>query len=330
MAELDHWQPVLLSRELGRAPRGVELCGRELVVFRTASGRVGALSDVCPHRGMRLSRGAVEGERLQCPYHGWTFAVDGAGESPGTPRLRTCTESLEALELHGAIWLKSRGSVAPFPALGATGYDPLGVLHHEIEAPLEVVLDNFTEVEHTATTHAFLGYPLEAMSRVTTRVETTADSVRVINVGPQKPLPRLVTALFGMATGDAFTDDWTTYFSPVHTVYEQFWRCPQSGAPRGDRLRVAVFFTPRSAARTALFTFAYATGAAWWRRRGLNLVLRPLLMKLVEREIELDRAMLEQLADKSPELRGRKLSRFDKALGENRRRIAAIYRGQGG
>jgi phenylpropionate dioxygenase-like ring-hydroxylating dioxygenase large terminal subunit len=25
---------------------------------------------------MRLSRGRVESGRLQCPYHGWTFALD--------------------------------------------------------------------------------------------------------------------------------------------------------------------------------------------------------------------------------------------------------------
>jgi hypothetical protein len=38
--------------------------------------------------------------------------------------------------------------------------------------------------------------------------------------------------------------------------------------------------------------------------------------------------MLKQLANKSPETTGMKLSRFDKVLGLNRKRIASVYRGE--
>jgi hypothetical protein len=41
---------------------------KKLVLFRTASGALGCLEDVCPHRGVALSGGKVEDESLACPY----------------------------------------------------------------------------------------------------------------------------------------------------------------------------------------------------------------------------------------------------------------------
>jgi phenylpropionate dioxygenase-like ring-hydroxylating dioxygenase large terminal subunit len=44
-----------------------------LVVGRDRHGRVFALQDACPHRGMPLSYGGFDGEQLECSYHGWRF-----------------------------------------------------------------------------------------------------------------------------------------------------------------------------------------------------------------------------------------------------------------
>jgi phenylpropionate dioxygenase-like ring-hydroxylating dioxygenase large terminal subunit len=53
MAILDHWHPVLFSRDLGAKPVGVKLAGRDIALFRTKAGTPAALDDVCPHRRMR-------------------------------------------------------------------------------------------------------------------------------------------------------------------------------------------------------------------------------------------------------------------------------------
>ena len=103
---------------------GVRLAGQPIVVFRTPAG-VGALTDVCPHRRMRLSAGGrVCGDRLQCAYHGWTFDACGRGESPGTPKLYACADSFEAREAHGAVWVRARGAASEFPTFEADGYLP--------------------------------------------------------------------------------------------------------------------------------------------------------------------------------------------------------------
>ena len=44
-----------------------------LVIGRDSNGRVFALQDACPHRGMPLSCGRLHGQELECSYHGWRF-----------------------------------------------------------------------------------------------------------------------------------------------------------------------------------------------------------------------------------------------------------------
>jgi nitrite reductase (NADH) small subunit len=43
--------------------------GPNAALFRTATGRLFALADRCPHRGGPLSQGIVFGERVACPLH---------------------------------------------------------------------------------------------------------------------------------------------------------------------------------------------------------------------------------------------------------------------
>lgn len=338
MAILDHWHPVLLAQALRERPVGVTFAGRRFALFRDGRGGIGALEDCCPHRRMRLSLGSVRDGRLVCCYHGWRFTCDGAGESPGTPKLHAQAAGLRAVERDGAIWLRSprlldqspaRPEDAP-PRLDAAGYHPLGNLYHVVHVPLELVVDNFTEVEHTPTTHALLGYELDRMHEVETRVEAAETSVRVYNAGPQKRIGKALELLFGIRAGDIFVDDWTTYFAPVHAVYDQYWMDPRTKEEHGLRWRIHVFFTPIDDATTALVTFAQLkvqptlqSRLARWR------ALRPLLLAIVGREIDLDVRMMENLADKSPAIEGMKLSRFDKTLGLHRERIARIYRGNG-
>ena len=48
-----YWQPLLLSREVAEPdgdPIRVRILGEDLVAFRDTSGRVGLLSEWCPHR----------------------------------------------------------------------------------------------------------------------------------------------------------------------------------------------------------------------------------------------------------------------------------------
>lgn len=275
---------------------------------------------------MRLSLGKVQDGRLQCCYHGWTYDARGAGESPGTPKLHVQVDSYEALERHGVIWVKSLESSPSFPDFLPQEYYHLCTLQHEVKAPLETALDNFTEIEHTPTTHGVFGSDLRRMSEVEVRFDPTPTAVRVMNRGPQKPLPWLYRLLLGIRAGDHFHDDWTTYFSPIYSIYKHSWSDPAGRRQGRARWWIAIFFTPIDADTTGLMTFAYIHSSFPGPAGGVRLI-KPWLIHKLEEEILLDVRMLENLADKSPRLEGMHLSRFDRVLGLNRERIQRLYYG---
>jgi phenylpropionate dioxygenase-like ring-hydroxylating dioxygenase large terminal subunit len=328
MTALDHWHPVLCGNLLRDRPVGVRLHGKNIVLFRAEHGQIGALPDCCPHRRMRLSFGQVVGHRLQCAYHGWKFDRNGSGESPGTPRLHAHTAPYDSSERHGAVWVKSYGARAVFPPFNVDGYHHICTLQHEIKAPLELVVDNFTEIEHTPTTHAMFGYSLERMHEVDVRFEPTPSTVRVINCGPPKRISLLLRLLLGIGGHYQFHDDWTTHFSPVYSVYDHWWSDPTTRREGRVRWRLYIFFTPRDQYETAVITFAY-TKSRYPGPKGCARLFRRFFRRMLDHEIRLDRKVLENMAELDPSIEGLKLSRFDRVLGLNRERIERIYRGRG-
>ncbi|MFO1060028.1 MAG: Rieske 2Fe-2S domain-containing protein [Dongiaceae bacterium] len=63
----------------------VEIGGEPVVVLQDLEGRIRAFSNVCRHRGALLVRGKGNGRRLACPYHAWSYDLD--GRLAAAPRL---------------------------------------------------------------------------------------------------------------------------------------------------------------------------------------------------------------------------------------------------
>jgi phenylpropionate dioxygenase-like ring-hydroxylating dioxygenase large terminal subunit len=327
MGVLDHWHPVLQSQRLRAAPIGVRLAGHALVLFRDNECRIGALEDICPHRRMRLSRGRVERGRLQCPYHGWTFDTCGHGQSPGTPRLQSQVTSYDAREAYGVIWIKPQAAVGTFPEFAVSGYRHMCTLRHPMQAPLELALDNFSEIEHTASVHQAFGFDPARMTEVSVQIEATDTTVHVRNAGPCKRIGLAMGQLLGVRRGHWFYSEWTTYFSPVHLVIDHWWGDPKTGREARVRWRVIVVLTPVDSSETAVWSFAYARSR--WPLPGGGLPLFYWLMRRqLDAEIRLDVALVEGLASLDPSIEGMKLGRFDRVLGLNRERIERLYRGR--
>jgi phenylpropionate dioxygenase-like ring-hydroxylating dioxygenase large terminal subunit len=327
MGMLDHWQPIARSASLRHKPLGVIVAGQPLAVFRTTSGKAAAVSDVCPHRRMKLSAGEVSGDRIRCKYHGWTFDACGNGESPGAPKLTTCTTSYDVREEHGLIWVKSPHSNPLFPTIDTAGLFPLGVLEHTIPAPLELTVDNFNEIEHSGTVHDTFGYDLAKMHEVKVRIESTEDTVTVTNAGPTKRLRWVYSLLLGIKPGDLFHDHWTTSFSPVHSVFDHWWTGPDESRERMVRWRIYIFFVPQDERTTRIYSLAYAKSRYPGPTGGLRLA-KWLFQRELDKEIRADVSMLHHMADYTTAIEGLKLSRFDKVLGLTRERINRIYRGE--
>lgn len=56
-----------------------EVAGEPLVMLRRADGSVGVLENRCAHKGTAIfsSRSGNTGKLLRCPYHAWTYRLDG-------------------------------------------------------------------------------------------------------------------------------------------------------------------------------------------------------------------------------------------------------------
>ena len=97
--------------------------GKDVVIWRSRSGKLSAWENRCPHRGMRLSYGFVRGEALACMYHGWHYGVDGKCKYiPAHPNLEPPKtiqiQRYSSCEKDGVIWV-SEGIEANTPEIPA-------------------------------------------------------------------------------------------------------------------------------------------------------------------------------------------------------------------
>ena len=136
------WVANGLSRDLPPAVVMHGVCaGQDLAVWRSASGRLAAWKDRCPHRGMRLSHGFVRGETLSCIYHGWVYGTSGGCQRiPAHPALvppaAIKVEAFACVEAHGVIWVAPAGTIAPVPDLaGLQPVRSLTVNRGEVRVP---------------------------------------------------------------------------------------------------------------------------------------------------------------------------------------------------
>jgi phenylpropionate dioxygenase-like ring-hydroxylating dioxygenase large terminal subunit len=126
----DFWYPALRSTEIhGQKLATAMLLEVPLVLGRTAGGKVFAMRDSCPHRGIPLSYGRLDGEALECSYHGWRFEAC-SGRCVEIPSLtsqdklkveRIFAGSYPCEERDGYVWvhMSSRGRSAGENAPGA-------------------------------------------------------------------------------------------------------------------------------------------------------------------------------------------------------------------
>lgn len=71
-----YWYPVAFSSHITSKPKEVRLLGERIMIIRDG-GKVYALRNRCPHRGVPLSYGTQQFPgTISCAYHGWTFDLD--------------------------------------------------------------------------------------------------------------------------------------------------------------------------------------------------------------------------------------------------------------
>ena len=94
--------------------------GTPLVVARGKDGKVRAFINACRHRGMQVASGSGRAQAFVCPYHAWSYGLDGSlkaipGEE-GFPGLATEDHGLvevSAMEKGGLVYVMQKGEISP-------------------------------------------------------------------------------------------------------------------------------------------------------------------------------------------------------------------------
>jgi len=170
--------------------RVLDVAGESVLVVRNKSGELRAHYNVCRHRGARLcatrqdsnwnvslSGGVMPGGIIRCPYHQWTYSLD--GEHLGAPFLKEGDEFCRsdfslypvALDCWGGFYflkLEARSASGNHadsvraqlgPAIERTSRYPLRELRsgraisYDVAANWKIIAENYNECYHCSGVH---------------------------------------------------------------------------------------------------------------------------------------------------------------------------------
>ncbi len=165
----------------------LDLLGEPLIIVRDKEHGIRALSRTCPHRGMDIMPpgfghgpasvregppGSGHTRLFLCPYHSWTFELDGQlkacpemQEACGFQRSEWGLRAFRAEEWHGFIFLNLDGHATRTPAEQWAGFsdhlekwasqDLVVVDAREWDCPFnwKVIVENFMESYHHVGAH---------------------------------------------------------------------------------------------------------------------------------------------------------------------------------
>jgi Rieske 2Fe-2S family protein len=152
-----------------------EVAGESLVVVRQQRGPLQAFYNVCRHRGTRLCEersGHIAA--IQCPYHAWTYALDGrligAPHMDAVPGFEKADYSLHAVQLglwEGFIFVSLAEKPKPLkevfaPLVGKFTHWNLPLLRsarrieYDVRANWKLIFENYSECYHCPLVHPAL------------------------------------------------------------------------------------------------------------------------------------------------------------------------------
>ena len=142
--------------------------GLPVVVTRDGDGELRAFLNVCRHRGSEIVSGAGRRATLQCPYHAWTYGLDGGLRSAPRSDREAGFDSTGLglvplrLEVWGPFLLANADldAVSPADTLAAVRFpfDPASLVfrervHYAVDANWKIAVENYLECYHCPVAH---------------------------------------------------------------------------------------------------------------------------------------------------------------------------------
>lgn len=158
---INDWHPVAVSEQLtDAAPLAAQLLEEDIVLWRSQGGIL-AWQDLCIHRGTRLSLGKIHGDRLECPYHGWTYNTQGRcvhipAHPDQTPPAKAQVKTYQTQERYGLIWVslgQPTRDIPPCPEWENDQYRKILCGPYRIPVSGPRIVENFLDVGHFPFVH---------------------------------------------------------------------------------------------------------------------------------------------------------------------------------
>lgn len=160
----NRWYLACLDEELEiKNPLPKKMLGRELVIFKTASGKIGVTEDRCCHRNVNLSLGFIEGEQIKCSYHGWEYNTDGKCVSiPSLPADKAIPavckiNSYKVRRDYKSVWVfigdEALADSVELPPMSEMDHLPRVYNYHLVNADLKLAAESLIDAYHINHVH---------------------------------------------------------------------------------------------------------------------------------------------------------------------------------
>lgn len=145
--------------------------GTPLLVARGRDGKVRAFINACRHRGMQVASGNGCSKAFICPYHAWTYSLEGELRAirgkeafPDMDPSRNGLVEVSALEYGGIIYVQQEGKINPTALEGNLEYfSPEQQLFDQSEtsnnANWKLITETLLEGYHIKSLHKDTFYP---------------------------------------------------------------------------------------------------------------------------------------------------------------------------
>ena len=152
--------------------RVLDMAGTSMIVLRDETGRLRVFANTCRHRGTRLMDGSGNARRIRCPFHGWTYGLDGSlrgatrmGAARGFRHADMGLAEFRAAERGGFVFVATSGE-APVIDDWLGGFDALHAPWQlanlvttrrrelEVDCNWKLFLEVFNESYHLEYVHA--------------------------------------------------------------------------------------------------------------------------------------------------------------------------------
>jgi len=157
-----YWFPVARSADVESKPVEAKLLDVNLVVYRTSKG-IRVARNQCPHRGVPLSMGWVEGDEIVCAYHGLRYGTDGRCTLiPAQPNVKPSDRFragvLPSVERYGLVWTclnseTGEADIVDFPEWDRAEFQGITCPPLTIKGAPGRQIEGFIDVAHFAWVH---------------------------------------------------------------------------------------------------------------------------------------------------------------------------------